>query len=172
MFFKRQHKTPPYRTVLFVCTANITRSPSAECMFKSHADKSHHKWDIGSAGVRAINGIGPNTVIGFILNRRGLSVAKHRSRLVDRKLINRYHWIIVMEKKHQETLIDQFPDAAERIHVMREFGTFQPPDEIDMPDPTGKEVENYNELFSILDEEVPRLYNAINDQIVSLEMGQ
>jgi len=140
-------------------------------MFKAVTDKTHDTWDISSAGVNAMNGTGPNSVINFILSRRGLSVAKHRSRLVDKKLINRYYWIIVMERKHQENLVKQFPDAADRIQVMREFGAFSPPDDVDMPDPTGKEIDDYTELFSILDIEVPRLYNVINDQIINLEMS-
>jgi protein-tyrosine-phosphatase len=160
------------RSVLFVCHANITRSASAAGMFKDLAEKRGDPWKVGSAGVFAMNGAGPNQVVQFILQRRGVNLVNHRSQPVTRKLLDSYWWIMVMENKHRENIINRFPDVADRVFVMRQFGITEPLPNADMPDPTGKEVDDFTELFGILDTEVTRVYGELENRVSEIMLGE
>ena len=47
------------KTILFVCTGNICRSPMAEGLFR-HAVKGRGDFEVFSAGVGAIDGLPPS----------------------------------------------------------------------------------------------------------------
>ena len=165
--FKR--KSPPLQSVLFVCTGNVTRSPVAAAMFRRLADASGERWEVGSAGTGTVKGSPPNPVVAFVMFGRGTPIQQHRSRPVTRRLLDRYYWIMVMERSHREKLLEIAPEAGERVQVLRRFGRRELPlPELDMPDPTGKEVDDYRELFDILDEEVPRLFKALQNRVSDL----
>jgi len=164
--FKR--KSAPLRSVLFVCTANVTRSPVAEALFKRLANASGEKWKVASAGTGTVRGVPPNPVISFIMFQRGFPIRDHRSRPVKRSLLDRFYWIIVMERTHREKLLKLDPEAGERIHVLRQFGCEEPLLEPDMPDPTGKDVDDYRELFDILDQEIPRILRVLQNRVSDL----
>ena len=157
--FKR--KPPPLQSILFVCTANVTRSPVAESLFKHEIAKTGETWKVASAGVNAAKGISANPTVSFVMSKRGTPIANHRSQPVTAKLLNRYYWIIVMEAAHKSAILEINPDVGERLFTMREIGLQDPPDQPDMPDPTGKEVGDFQELFQIFDYEIPRLVKAI-----------
>ena len=172
--FKR--KPISYRSVLFVCTANVTRSVTAEALFrhKADADKDNlahgERWDVASAGVKASHGVGQNSPLNVRLHSKGIPIPNHRSQPISPKLFKRSYWIIVMERAHKEAIIEKFPDVADRVFVLREFGLDEPPSESDMPDPTGKEKENYTEFFDILEKEIPRIYEELKERVNDLEL--
>ncbi len=165
------HKPPALRSVLFVCTANVTRSPAAALIFSSLAEKSGEKWEVASAGIRAGRGYPANPIVTFIMFQRRLSLADHKTKPVNAALLRRYRWIFAMEEAQREFLIKLDPKAAERIFLLRNFGLETPRSDPNMPDPTGKNEEDYHELFEILDREIPRLFRAVEDCISNLELA-
>ncbi|MDP8228980.1 MAG: hypothetical protein P9M15_05960 [Candidatus Electryoneaceae bacterium] len=168
--FKR--KSLSYRSVLFVCTANVTRSASAEGMFRDLADRnSAERWDVASAGVKAHKGSGPNPPIKVrLMECYKIFIDNHRSQPITSKLFKRYYWIIVMERAHKEAIIKQYPDVKDRVHVLREFGQSVPPSEPDMPDPTGEDkTEGYRELLAIFEEEIPRIFQVLQYRVDDLK---
>jgi len=163
-------RPPPPRSVLFICTANVTRSPVAEMMFRELVEKSGEIWSIASAGIKGVKGLPANQVISFIMSRRGQSIRRHRSQPVSKKLLSRYQWIIVMQEAHRLAVIELDKNIEDRVFLFRSLSSNAPLDNPDMPDPTGKDVDDYQELFSILDEEMPQLYKVVRDKAYELEM--
>jgi len=162
-------RKPPLRSVLFVCTANVTRSPAAAILFRKAAFNAREQWEVGSAGVDAAHGIGPQPVVANEMKRRwGISIFEHRSRPVTRKLLHRYYWIIAMTRDQRDRMVKAAPDLANRILVLREIGLPKPPDEPDMPDPTGKEADDFSELFGLLETEIPRIFKALQNKVSDL----
>jgi len=165
-----RRKPPPPRSVLFVCTANVTRSPVAELMFREMAESTGEVWKIASAGIRGARGLPVNQVISFIMSRRGRPIRRHRSQPVNRKLLSQYQWIVVMQEAHRNAILELDGNVDERVFVLRELSCREPLDNADMPDPTGKDVDDYQELFDILDEEMPQLFKVIRDKAYELAM--
>ena len=157
-------KKPELHSVLFVCSANVTRSPAVEALFKKHASKSIKSWNVGSAGTKAGSGSAPNPVVAYILFQRGVNINSHRSKPVTPRLLRRYYWIIVMEKAHRQAITEMEPDSESRVFVMRELIHGNRLNDPNMPDPTGKEVDDYRELFDILDQEIPQLVKILQNK--------
>jgi len=140
-------------------------------MFAGLAVKKGEKWDVASAGVNAGSGYPAYPVMSFVMSQRQISLAEHRSQRVDAKLMKRYHWIFAMEQRHRDAMVKLDPSASERIFVLRNFGRFPPLENPDMPDPTGKDAEEYFQLLDILGVEIPRVMRVLEDRLSDLEMG-
>ncbi|MCF7811727.1 hypothetical protein K9N50_12145 [bacterium] len=173
MNFKKlfNRKTTSPRSILFVCTANITRSPVAEAMFRKLAEKSGETWKIASAGVKAVKGASANQVISFIMFQRGLPLYNHSSQPVTKKLLSKYMWIVVMEDKHRKAILKIDENLKDRVFLFRELTADAKLDDYNMPDPTGKDAQDFSQLFDILDKEMPRLYEAMNIRMYDEEWG-
>ncbi len=163
MFLKSVNKNI---NILIVCYANITRSPFfAEYLAKLFQEIPYFNkmnFVISSAGIRAVKGAGANQVIAVIANMNGFSLRNHRSRPLDQAIVNRSHLILTMEESQKEEIIKQFPQMKEKVFTILEFG--RRPGElesIDVPDPTGMEVENYQAFMELALREAPRVRDAI-----------
>lgn len=162
---------PHDRSILFVCTANVTRSPAAAALFQNLANKTGESWDVASAGVRAIKGMLPNNIIKFVMKNRKISIDHHKSQPVTKKLVSNYRWIMVMESSHRDFIIKLDPTFASKTFCLRTFEVSSPLIPTDFPDPTGKNLNEYDELFSLLDQEIPRVYALLRERVTNYEMG-
>ena len=69
----------------------------------------------------------------------GLDLYSHRSQRVEDLDLNSFDLILVMQVGHQEGLRAEFPDLAERIHLLSQMSG-QP---YDVRDPAGGNIETY-----------------------------
>ena len=108
-------------SVLFVCTANICRSPMAMAIWQSKVADDLSNWVIESAGTWALVGepAAPNTK--RVLATKGLDVSNHRARSVGRELLGRFNLILTMERGHKEALHAEFPEVRERVYLLSEM---------------------------------------------------
>lgn len=109
--------------VLFVCTANLYRSPIAAAIFAEFlsAQNLTETWRAESAGVVAQDGmpIAPNALIA--LQERGINASSHRTRFLTRDMLEEADLVLVMEMQHKEGLRLQHPDFAQRIMLLSEM---------------------------------------------------
>jgi protein-tyrosine phosphatase len=135
-------------TVLFVCTANICRSPAAEVLFADWLRKNRpgETWTVASAGTWAQAGQAASTFSRQVLAERGLDLAAHRSRAVDAELLARADVALCMTASQREALHIEFPEHAARVHLLSALAG--PP--YDVPDPYGGPREGYVEMVAEL----------------------
>ena len=138
-------------SVLFVCTANICRSPMAEGLFLSKLGANSAQWHVESAGTWAVEGMPVAQRTQAILTERGIDFNSHRSHLVTGNMLSRFNLILTMEKYQKEALQIEFPSIAGQIYSMSEMVDA----EYDIPDPIGGPQEEYlrtlHEIEHILD---------------------
>ena len=108
-------------TVLFVCTANICRSPMAMGLLKARVAEDEGDWRVESAGVWADYGYpaASNTI--KVVRERGVRLEDHLSRPLTGEMLTEFNLILVMEKNHKEALRMAFPELAPRIYLLTEM---------------------------------------------------
>lgn len=139
--------------VLFVCTANICRSPIAVALFRSILDQNEidpRHWRIESAGTWAPKGRPAAPEVITALNARGLDVRKHRSRIVEKDLLNGFPLVLTMEQGQKEALLVEFRSLKGRVFTLAEMAG----ENGSVEDPTGGPLEAYlqtvNEIERLL----------------------
>lgn len=124
----------PARNILFVCYGNINRSALAERYF---SDKTTGMPIAStSAGFHAPSGrpADPNMI--EIASEQGIHLEAQRSRTIDSSMVEASDLIFVMEKRHYDQIVRDYPAAADKTFLLNPHG------EID--DPYGKSTATYN----------------------------
>jgi glycine hydroxymethyltransferase len=124
------------KSVLFVCTGNICRSPIAEGLFRRLLG-NRKDIEVASAGVHAVRGQPPSLYAVQVCEEEGVDISGLRSQPLTAALIDQATHIFAMTGAHLETIQMLFPGGAEKSFLLREF---EEPDTTvwrDVPDPIG-----------------------------------
>jgi RpiB/LacA/LacB family sugar-phosphate isomerase len=130
------------KTILFVCTGNVCRSPMAEGLFR-HAVKGRTDYDVLSAGVGAVEGLPPSEHAVRALRELGIDISQQRSRMLSGELVRRADYIFGMTHSHVDAVMLLYPHAAEKTFLLREFDETLDSFENDVPDPIGGSFDVY-----------------------------
>lgn len=151
------------KSVLFVCTANMCRSPMAQGLFLAQLGEKHNDWRIESAGVAAMEGTPASQKTLQILSEKGIDLYFHKARQIDRYLMEQFALILVMEQHHKQILQSQYPDFAAKVYLLSEMSGER--HEID--DPVGGTLEDYRrtafQIETILKSGFPRIEQLAKD---------
>jgi len=124
------------KTILFICTGNICRSPMAEGLFR-HAVEGRGDYQIMSAGLGAVDGQPPSVHSVTAMKELGIDISKQRSRMLTGELVQQADYIFGMTHSHVDTVQLLYPKAAEKTFLLREFDDTLDPYEKDISDPIG-----------------------------------
>ena len=130
------------KTILFICTGNVCRSPMAEGLFRK-ATGGRGEFRIFSAGLGAIDGQSPTPHSVAAMKEIGIDISAQRSRMLTVELIRQADFIFGMTHGHVDTIALLYPPAAEKTFLLREFDETLEPYEKDISDPIGSPYEIY-----------------------------
>ena len=130
-------------STLFVCTANICRSPIAMGLLKRMLEDRQvdGDWRIESAGTWGLDGDPAAAGSQAVMNNLGIDISEHRARRVDYDLLWTYDLILTMESGHKEALCMEFPDFSDRIYMLSEMAG----EKSDIDDPYGGAYSGYEQ---------------------------
>ncbi|MBI5388087.1 MAG: ribose 5-phosphate isomerase B [Verrucomicrobia bacterium] len=128
------------KTVLFVCTGNVCRSPMAEGLFR-HATQGRFR--VLSAGLGAVAGMSPSDYAVRAMRELGVDIAGLRSQPLTGELVQQADYIIGMTRGHVESILVLYPQAAEKTFLLREFDDTLEEYERDINDPIGGSYDIY-----------------------------
>ena len=153
-------------SVLFVCTANICRSPVAEVVFREWLRRTGvpGAWLVGSAGTWAVAGNTASTYSQQMAAQRGLNLAQHRARSVEAAMLEAADVVLCMASSHREALQIEFPQHAGRIHLWTALAG----PGYDVADPYGGPLAGYVEMA----EEMDGLVEKTGPRIVELALAR
>ncbi len=154
---KRSFQIP---TIMFVCTANICRSPIAEHLFKyyAHEEGLHMLGD--SCGLLS-GGQSISASSLQLLLERGLSAAQeHESKQVTPEMLTGSRLVLTMEERHRDYLLKLEPGLTHKIMTLNEY--LEEPG--DITDPFGSDLENYRKTFDIIEDRIKRLVARLKEQ--------
>lgn len=105
--------------VLVVCHANITRSPLFAAMLAERWTPRYGV-TVGSAGVRALVGSGPDPGSAVEAQVRGLTLAHHLARQVSAELVAAASLVLTMAEDQRRECVRLVPEAATRTFTVPE----------------------------------------------------
>ncbi len=147
-------------SILFVCTANICRSPMAMGLWRNMVKERADEWIIESAGTWAPEGEPAAKKTQLVLHELGIDLREHASRPVTREMLARFNLILVMERGHKEALRIEFPQIADRVYLLSEMiGA-----DFEIRDPIGMSIEDFIQTR----DEILQLLTISSDKIISL----
>jgi tRNA threonylcarbamoyl adenosine modification protein (Sua5/YciO/YrdC/YwlC family) len=131
--------------ILFVCTGNTCRSPMAERICRQLlAERLGYKVDelpdrglmVVSAGTSGMMGGRAAREAVQVLSEAGIDLADHETQPLTEQLVRHADFLLVMTRAHRQAILNQWPDAAERTHLLCHNGH-------DVADPIGGPPEEY-----------------------------
>ncbi len=151
------------KTILFICTGNLCRSPMAEGLFR-HSTKNHSAYTVLSAGVGAIDGQAASVNAIRVMKEIGIDISGHRSRQLTAELVAKADYILGMTHGHVDAVNLLYPHASEKTFLVREFDERLKPYQKDISDPIGGSCEVYANCRDQIRNALPSLLNFIEQQ--------
>ena len=151
------------KTILFLCTGNVCRSPMAEGLFR-HAVKGRGDFRIVSAGLGAVDGQSPTHHSLTAMKELGIDISSQRSRALTGELVKQADLILGMTHSHTDTVMLLYPSAAEKTFLLREFDDTLEPYEKDISDPIGSPYDTYVECRDQIEQGVVTLLKFMEQQ--------
>ncbi|HYE00880.1 MAG TPA: low molecular weight protein-tyrosine-phosphatase, partial [Alphaproteobacteria bacterium] len=137
--------------VLFVCTGNICRSPTAEAVFRHMVEAAGlaGRIEADSAGTHGYHlGEAPDPRAVEHGARRGYDLAPLRARTVDRQDFQDFDLLLAMDRAHLAWLQRLAPQGL--AHKAKLFLDFAPGiHPLDMPDPYYGEAEDFEYVIDL-----------------------
>ena len=153
------------KLLVFVCTGNICRSPMAEYMFREHIRDTHPAWQVASAGTLGLQGQPASRFAVKALKEISVDLKPHRSQGVTRELVERAALLVVMAQGHKAELLERYPDAADKIRLLKSFDPAS--DGADVMDPIGLSLDVYRYIRDEISNALWGLANSLNEFEVS-----
>lgn len=106
--------------VLFVCTANISRSPYAERRAVQLA-LDDASLEFASAGVPGVDGRAMDPAMVVELKARGGSAVGHASRVLSASILEASDVVLTAEFAHRMRITERWPDHAPKVFGLRQL---------------------------------------------------
>ncbi|MFA5146665.1 MAG: low molecular weight protein arginine phosphatase [Candidatus Omnitrophota bacterium] len=153
------------RSILLVCTGNSCRSVMAEGLLKKYL-KEAGKGDIEvrSAGVIAVDGLGPTIETVETMKEEGIDVSNFRATRLTDELIKSSDLILVMEESHRAEIVERVPEAAPKTHLLKKFGAEDDKrhsEGFSIPDPIGRPPKDYGYCRETIKREIERIVKLL-----------
>jgi protein-tyrosine-phosphatase len=148
----------PVRSVLFVCKANICRSPLAAAYFQSLVQKNGVSVTVKSAGLETNPGIPAQSNIKIIAGQQQLSLDTHATTQLHRDLVNQSDLIIVMEISQKDRIHRMYPQTKGKVVLLGSLDSRGP---LEIADPYGGSLEEFRICF----EQIKRCCNALIEHL-------
>ncbi|MFO7895759.1 MAG: Sua5/YciO/YrdC/YwlC family protein [Candidatus Cloacimonadales bacterium] len=142
--------------ILFVCTANICRSPMAEYIAQQIVQDQNLPYRIASAGFLASAvPISENSFL--VLQEQGYAAGEHLSTQLSKELVDDCWLILTMTTEHKRRLREMDANLGDKIYTLSEFTGYQQ----DIEDPYGLEISFYRQTFAAIEKRVRELFKIL-----------
>jgi len=133
--------------ILVVCKGNICRSPLAEAYLKRQVENHGLPVTVYSAGLETSFGKPAHPLAQVVGTQGGLSLEKHATQPLHKDQVERADMILVMEWPQRNRLVKLYPQAKEKVFLLRQF---YDQSVLEVADPYSGTVEDFQTCFSMM----------------------
>jgi protein-tyrosine phosphatase len=141
-------------SVLFVCTGNICRSPTAEAVLRRMVEEAGvaRRFVIDSAGTHGYHeGEPPDTRAQAAARSRGYDLSPIRARSLRKADFTRFDWLIAMDESHYEILVRGATTAyRHKVRLMLEFARNAAGRNV--PDPYYGQLDGFERVLDLIED--------------------
>ena len=149
------------RTVAFVCSANLCRSPMAQAICAAEVKRRGWPITVLSAGVWDFEGTEAVEGARLTCARHDTPMIKVVSTPFSKVDLAGTARVLVMERTHAATLVAEASLPPEKVTLLGTFDPHQRGDEID--DPTGQEIAAFERCFARLQDCIVHYLDTTRD---------
>ena len=137
------------RRILFVCTGNTGRSVAAEALARHLIVARGLALTVASRGVAVDpRNDRPERHLVTLLAARGIDLSPHRATGLTGEDIRSADCILTMTALHRQSVLDRFPEAAGKLHMLSQAARGM---QQDVADAFGAPMATYERLVTQLD---------------------
>ena len=143
--------------VVFVCTANICRSPMAEGLLNHHwKDQGHTDLTVSSMGIQMIDNQPASEHAVTVCAENGVDISSHRSRALHPKELQKANLILTMEPFQRRHLQLLAPSIKDKVFLLAKWPEENRKRGV-ITDPIGRSLRVYRKIFKVIDGHVERI---------------
>lgn len=146
--------------VMFVCTANICRSPIAEKLFRHKVEKQNLNILTDSSGLMQGGHLISLSSMQLLMERGILEAQEHVSKQITKEMIESSWLVLTMEERQRDILIEAHPLHRHKILTLNEITGYSG----DIDDPYGGEKDFYIETFKLIEDRLDILIHKIQNE--------
>lgn len=157
---------PAKKTVIFVCTGNVCRSPMAAGFFYDKLLRANAAgWvRVRSAGTWALEGQPASAYALQVMAERDLDISTHHGRNLTQTDVDDADLILVMTLRHKEAITQDFDRSDGKVHLLSAMAG----PSYDIQDPYGGSLIEYRrtatELADLIERGYPRVMELLGEQ--------
>ena len=151
------------KTVVFVCTGNVCRSPMAAGLFydKLVREKADGAVRVRSAGTWALEGQPASAYALQVMGEHGLDISSHRGRNLTQADADGADLILAMTRRHSDFIAHQLEGTDDKVYLLAEMAG----EAKDIADPYGGSLHEYRctaaELKDLVERGYPRIVQLL-----------
>ena len=151
------------KTILFVCTGNVCRSPMAEGLMK---DLLGNRKDIIvlSAGMNAPQNAQASQPAVAALSELGIDLHRFRSQPVTEELLERCTHVFTMTRDHYRLIDLLFPEHSKKVRLLGEFTRIGG----DVPDPIGQGLPTYKRCRDVIKSALVQIRDFVDEYSITM----
>lgn len=123
-----------FKSVIFICTGNICRSPMAEALFKDKVQEHQLDVNVSSAGLGALVNYPADKMAIQLMNQKQIDISNHRARQLTKEIVAENELIITMTQQQKQELENRFPQSLGRVFRIAEQEGFDVVDPFKRPE--------------------------------------
>lgn len=137
--------------ILMVCLGNICRSPMAEGILASKL--SSRDFFVDSAGTGHWHvGNAPDKRSIATAEKNGIDISNQRGKLFKPSFFDEFDYIYVMDISNFADVIKMAPNEESKSKVSMILDELFPGEKVDVPDPYTGSINNFDQVFEMLNE--------------------